>query len=307
MTITPVTTKIVTVSHLGGIDASTYMPAPYDPSKPTLVLCNSFGTGADLYRHQYQNAELNNLVNLLAIELLGHGQTRAKKTENFTYWDSAIMNMQVLDKLDIKGKVFVLGTSQGGWQTVRMALLAPDRVAGIIPLGTSMDTENERTVKLGCWDARKNLTPTIDGWTTNEATTSFVPPEEFCHFMNASGFGKDIPAEDGEFWVKAIQKNWGGDDGRRRARMCALNLRDRDGLHGRLFDVRVPVLWLHGDQDMVYSVANAEEEIKLFVNSPDATLQVIEGGPHYLNYTKAKEVDAAVVSFLNKYIKQAKL
>jgi pimeloyl-ACP methyl ester carboxylesterase len=129
MTITPVTTKIVTVSHLGGIDASTYMPAPYDPSKPTLVLCNSFGTGADLYRHQYQNAELNNLVNLLAIELLGHGQTRAKKTENFTYWDSAIMNIQVLDKLDIKGKVFVLGTSQGGWQTVRMALLAPDRVS----------------------------------------------------------------------------------------------------------------------------------------------------------------------------------
>jgi hypothetical protein len=54
-------------------------------------------------------------------------------------------------------------------------------------------------------------------------------------------------------------------------------------------------------------VANAQEEIKLFVKSPDAKLQVIEGGPHYLNYTKAKEVDAAVVNFLSKYIKQAKL
>ena len=128
MTITPVTTNIVQVPHLGGIEASTYMPAPYDASKPTLVLCNSFGTGADLYRHQYQNAELKNLVNLLAIELLGHGQTRAK-VENFTYWDSAVMNLQVLDKLEIKGKVFVLGTSQGGWQTVRMALLAPEKVS----------------------------------------------------------------------------------------------------------------------------------------------------------------------------------
>jgi pimeloyl-ACP methyl ester carboxylesterase len=127
MTITPVTTRIVQVPHLGGIEASTYMPAPYDPSKPTLVLCNSFGTGADLYRHQYQNAGLEDLVNLLAIELLGHGQTRAK-VENFTYWDSAVMNLQVLDKLEIKGKVFVLGTSQGGWQTVRMALLAPESV-----------------------------------------------------------------------------------------------------------------------------------------------------------------------------------
>ena len=128
MTITPVQTKIVHVPHLGGISASTYMRHPYNPSKPTLVLCNSFGTSADLYRHQYANTELNNLVNLLAIELLGHGQTRAK-TENFTYWDSAVMNLQVLDELEIKGKVFVLGTSQGGWQTVRMALLAPERVS----------------------------------------------------------------------------------------------------------------------------------------------------------------------------------
>lgn len=27
--------------------------------------------------------------------------------------------------------------------------------------------------------------------------------------------------------------------------MAAINLRERDGLHGRLFDVRCPVMWLH--------------------------------------------------------------
>ena len=65
-------------------------------------------------------------MNLLAIELLGHGHTRTK-SENFTYWDTAIMNVQVMDALGIK-EAFVLGTSQGGWITVRMALVAPDRV-----------------------------------------------------------------------------------------------------------------------------------------------------------------------------------
>lgn len=50
-------------------------------------------------------------------------------TENFTYWDTAIMNLQVLEALDIRGKVFVLGTSQGGWICVRMALLAPEKVS----------------------------------------------------------------------------------------------------------------------------------------------------------------------------------
>lgn len=120
-------TKTVRVPHLGGIDAAYQMPTPYDSSKPTLVLVNSFTTSSELYRAQYANKDLTSAMNLLAIELLGHGQTRTSR-ENWTYWDTAIMNLQVLDALEVRGKVFVLGTSQGGWITARMALLAPERV-----------------------------------------------------------------------------------------------------------------------------------------------------------------------------------
>ena len=119
-------TKTVHVPHLGGIDAAYQMPHPYDSSKPTLVLVNSFTTSSELYRKQYANKQLTDKMNLLAIELLGHGQTRTK-SENFTYWDTAIMNLQVMDALEIP-KAFVLGTSQGGWITARMALLAPEKV-----------------------------------------------------------------------------------------------------------------------------------------------------------------------------------
>ncbi len=120
-------TKTVHVDHLGGIDAGYQMPYPYDPSKPTLVLVNSFTTSSELYKGQYANKRLTDKMNLLAIELLGHGKTRTKN-ENFTYWDTAYMNLQVMEALGVK-KAFVLGTSQGGWITVRMALLAPDRVS----------------------------------------------------------------------------------------------------------------------------------------------------------------------------------
>lgn len=58
--------------------------------------------------------------------------------------------------------------------------------------------------------------------------------------------------------------------------MAAINLSDRDGLHNRLPDVQCPVLWLHGTVDAVLSVANAEQEIKLFINSPDAKLVTIK-------------------------------
>lgn len=120
-------TKTVYVPHLGGTDAAYQMPHPYDSSKPTLVLVNSFTTSSELYRGQYQNKTLTDAMNLISIELLGHGQTRTK-SETFTYWDTAIMNLQVLDALGIK-KAFVLGTSQGGWITVRMALLGPDKAS----------------------------------------------------------------------------------------------------------------------------------------------------------------------------------
>lgn len=83
--------------------------------------------------------------------------------------------------------------------------------------------------------------------------------------------------------------------------MATINLRDRDSLHGRLDDIRCPVLWLQGTSDAVYSVANAEEEIKLFENSSDAQLQAVEGGQHFLSESNAVEVDAAVEAFVKKY------
>ncbi|KAH6683301.1 alpha/beta hydrolase fold family protein [Halenospora varia] len=294
-----VNTKTVHVAHLGGIDAGYQMPHPYDSLKPTLVLVNSFTTNSELYRGQYANKNLTDKMNLLAIELLGHGKTRTK-SENFTYWDTAIMNLQVMEALGIK-KAFVLGTSQGGWITVRMALLAPDRIEGIIPLGTSMDYESERTRKLGCWDGVAACSGPIDNWTTAEATPKFQPDDAYCNFLIDIGFGRSIPQSERDFWVKTMQGDYQGDDGRRRARMAAINLRERDGLHGRLFDVKCPVLWLHGTEDEVYSVANAKEEIEMFVNAKSKELRTVEGGKHFLSASHPKEVDGALIEFVGKY------
>ncbi|KAI7466530.1 alpha/beta-hydrolase [Hortaea werneckii] len=288
-------TKSVHVPHLGGIDAAYQMPTPYDASKPTMVLVNSFNTSSELYKSQFANEKLTEKMNLIAIELLGHGQTRTK-AEHFTYWDTAIMNIQILEKLGMCGdgkKVFVLGTSQGGWITI----------SGIIPLGTSMDYESERTRKLGCWDAPTGLTPTIDACTTNSATPGFEPGDDYCNFLIDTGFGKDCAAEARKYWISEIKANYKGDEGRRRLRMAAINLKERDGLHSRLFDVRCPVLWLHGTSDVVYSAENAREEIALFVNSQDAKLKVIENGQHFLSFSHPKEVDEALLEFVGRYEK----
>lgn len=274
------------------------MPS-FDPTKPTLVMVNSFTTSSELYRGQFANKALTDKMNLLAIELLGHGNTRTK-SENFTYWDTALMNLQVMDALGVK-KAFVLGTSQGGWITVRMALLDPTKISGIIPLGTSMDYESERSRKLGCWDGASACAGLIDKWTTTEFTSKFEPDDDYCNFLIDIGFGKNCSDELRQFWCKTIKSNYQGDDGRRRARMAAINLKERDGLHGRLFDVKCPVMWLHGTADVVYSVSNAEEEIKLFKNSKSAELVVVPDGQHFLSASHPKEVDEALIDFVGKW------
>lgn len=180
------------------------------------------------------------------------------------------------------------------------------KISGLVLLGTSMDYESERAKKLGCWDAEAALTGSIDQLSTTSSIPEFEFDNQFCDFLIDSGFGKDIALDERDFWRAAVKKNWGGDEGRKRARMSAINLRDRDGLHGRLFDVRCPVIRLHGTADIVYSVENAIEEMKLLVNSADATLKIVEGGHHYLSHSNPSEVNSAILQLVTKHGDQQK-
>jgi pimeloyl-ACP methyl ester carboxylesterase len=93
-------TKTIIVPNLEGISTSCHLPLPFSPSKPTLLLKNSFATTSDLYRPQFANISFSSAVNLLAIEPLGHGQTRTK-SEDRTYWDRACMMLLVMQALSV--------------------------------------------------------------------------------------------------------------------------------------------------------------------------------------------------------------
>ncbi|MBY5473379.1 MULTISPECIES: alpha/beta fold hydrolase [Rhizobium] len=286
------------VPHLGGSQIGYRFGAEYNPALPTLVLVNSFTTSSELYRAQFSDEALMSKVNLLAIEPYGHGVTRTR-SEQFTYWDSAIANLQVLEKLGIDS-AFVLGTSQGGWIAVRMAILAPGKIKGIIPLGTSLDYESAASRELDCWFADDFCNPLILDL-TQPVGPDWVPSDEYCDGLAESGLGVNVSDEARAFWAKKLRENYKGDEGRRRIRMCAINLRDRDGLHGRLDYVECPVLWLHGTEDLVYSIANARKEIAGFTNSKSAELKIVEGGNHFLSATNPAEVNAHTVEFISKW------
>jgi pimeloyl-ACP methyl ester carboxylesterase len=292
------TTQTVDIPHLGGSTVGYRFGKPYDPSLPTLILNNSFTTSAELFRPQFSEEELLQVANLLAIEPYGHGKTHSTYRQ-FTYWDSAIANLQVLDALGID-QAFAMGTSQGGWIVTQTAMLAPDRIKGIIPLGTSMDRESQQSQALGCWDGTEFCTPAIDAL-AESVPDDWVVPDEFVIGVLDAGLGDSVSDEDRAFWLDVYRRNYSGDSGRERLRICSINLRDRDSLLARLNSVTCPVLWIHGTADSVYSVANAENGIARFTGSKDAQLKVIEGGQHFLSASDPKEVNAAAVDFISKW------
>ncbi|PWY74508.1 alpha/beta hydrolase [Aspergillus sclerotioniger CBS 115572] len=294
-------TTTLSVPHLGGIDVGYRLTNNrYDPTKPTVVLLNSMCMTVALYDAQFSDESLTNAANLLAIEPLGHGATHCHVAEHFTYWDTATMALQVMDKLGIE-KVFALGTSQGGWMVVRMALLAPERILGLLPLGTSMDYESSLSRSKGCWDPVTLLTPFLEKWSSATPTPEFIVDDIWCGMVGGIGFGKDATEETVGFWKRTLQEVYTGDEGRKKVRMALMCLLTRDGLLLRLGDVKCPVYWLQGTEDTPFQTTVTTEQIERFTGSVEAKLEIVAGGAHYLNATNARDVNAAVLAMVRKY------
>lgn len=122
-------TQTVQVAHLGAKVGYAISNGKLDSTKPTCVMINSMNTTSSLYKPQMNSSKLTSVMNVLAIEPLGHGATTCN-SDHFTYWDTALVALQAMTELGVQ-EAFALGTSQGGWIVVRMALLAPERVRSL--------------------------------------------------------------------------------------------------------------------------------------------------------------------------------
>ena len=298
----PSPTIPITITHLGGLQVGYRLTNnAIDPCKPTLVCINSMCMTAALFDAQFSDTNLTNAMNILAIEPLGHGSTTfPTKANHFTYWDSAIVALEAMTALDVE-KAFVLGTSQGGWMVVRMALLAPERILGLLPLGTSMDAETRESREKGCWDPVPLLGPFAEKWASAEATPDFEIDDQWCGMVASFGFGSHATEESTSFWTKVLKETYAGNGGRRKARMAVLCLMSRDSLTLRLGDVACPVYWLQGTEDAPYGCRVQYEQIELFTASKDKKLSIVTGGAHYLNATNPAEVNEAVLEMIKKH------
>jgi 3-oxoadipate enol-lactonase len=237
---------------------------------PPVVFSHGFLMDHEMFRHQVE--ELAPMYRVVTWDQRGFGRTETSG-EPFTYWDSARDLFGLLDHLGIERAVLA-GMSQGGYVSLRAALLHPDRVRALVLIDTQAPPEEAE--KIAGYRAM------IDSWVTNGYQ------EDLATVVAGLILGD---AEEEPRW-KAKWAEWPA----ARLVTAAPALLDRDDITDRLGEIDAPTLVVHGDQDLAIPVSRAEE---LRDGVRDCRgLVVVEGAAHAANLSHPEVVDPALRTFL---------
>jgi pimeloyl-ACP methyl ester carboxylesterase len=235
--------------------------------KPAIVLSHGF-----LMDHTMFDAQVSALApdhRVITWDERGFGGTRA--TGDFTYWDSARDVLALLDHLGIESAV-IGGMSQGGFLSLRVALLAPERVRGLVLIDTQAGTEDPATV---------------EPYNALHATWLEHGPAPVQEIIAGLILG---PGE----WPQWYEK-WANlePDQFTAAFRCLMH---RDDITDRLGEITAPALVIHGTADAAIPVSKAEALRDGLGGRCDLVL--VDGAPHAANITHSDRVNAAISAFL---------
>jgi pimeloyl-ACP methyl ester carboxylesterase len=202
----------------------------------------------------------------------GHGETEFDG-QPFTYWDSARDCLGLLDHLGIGGAVLG-GMSQGGFLSMRAALLAADRVAALVLIDTQAGPEDPERLPV----YRQMQQTWLQAGPIDDLTEA------------VAGLIIGNPAHN-RAWIE----KW------RRLPVESMRepgntLFEREDLTDRLSEISCPAIVFHGTADMSIEVDKAE---RLCQGLSGCTgLVTIDGAPHASNLTHPDQVNGPMLEFL---------
>jgi 3-oxoadipate enol-lactonase len=201
----------------------------------------------------------------------GHGGTAAPGP--FSYWDSAADVLGLLDHLSVRRAVLG-GMSQGGFLSLRAALLAPERVRGLILLGTQAGLEDPA--------AAESYVQLENVWLEHGP----APVQELVASII-------LGPVDWEGWFA----KWAELD-RAQLPHAFRCLMDRDDITGRLGEITCPAVVVHGTSDAAIPLARAQ--MLRDGLGGQAELVTVDGGSHAVNLSHPDQVNASILSFLGR-------
>ena len=236
-----------------------------------LVLSHGFLQDSSMFDAQVRQLRPRHRV--ITWDQRGHGST-VSTGESITYWDSADDLAALLDHLGVKRAV-VGGMSQGGFISLRFALRYPDRTAGLVLIDTQSGQEDP--------DKAQQYDVMHDVWTGSG------PSDQLLEMVAAIIVGNKRP--ESATWIA----KWRSLDPAKLTYIYR-TLMDRDDITGRLGEIRVPAIVIHGTEDVAIDISMAE---KLCANlSACRGLVRVEGAGHSSNITHPEPVNKAIEEFL---------
>jgi 3-oxoadipate enol-lactonase len=238
---------------------------------PALVLSHGFLMDQDMFAPQV--SALTPDYRVVTWDQRGFGQTEFDG-EPFSYWDSAADCLGLLDHLEID-QAILGGMSQGGFLSLRAALLAPDRVRALVLIDTQAGAEDPERLP-----AYRHMQQT---W------LQVGPIDELAEAIAGLIIGDPALSP---VWIEKWRQL--PKDSMQAPGDC---LFDRDDISDRLSEITCPAIVLHGTADQSIEVQRAE---KLSRGLPGCGgVVLIEGAPHASNLTHPDEVNPALRTFLD--------
>jgi len=245
--------------------------------EPLLFLHGS-GAGVSAAANWWLNLhEIAKSHRTIAIDLIGFGQTVEQEGTEFGIRAWVEHSVRVLDALGIE-KTWLVGNSLGGWVAFQFALEHPERLAGVISMGTG---GAKKTAKLSS-HARPELT--VDG--IRKALTDFVVDESL------------VTDDLVQARYNVASREHASD---RFRRVIAARDRDREELpldFARLATLEVPVLLIHGREDSVIPMSRS---VQLLETIPHADLNVFSHCGHWSQVERADDFNRIVTQFVGSH------
>jgi pimeloyl-ACP methyl ester carboxylesterase len=237
---------------------------------PALILAHGFLMDREMFAPQVR--ELAPEFRVITWDERGFGETEFDG-QPFTYWDSAADCLALLDHLRIERAVLG-GMSQGGFLSLRAALLAPERARALVLIDTQAGVEEPNRLP-----AYRQMQQT---W------LEVGPVDELAQTIADLIIGDPVL---NETWIakwRALPR-----ESMRAPGDC---LFDRDDISDRLGEITCPAIVFHGTADRSIEMARAEELCRGLSGCEGVVC--IEGAPHASNLTHPREVNGPLLDFL---------
>lgn len=244
---------------------------------PILFLHGS-GTGVTAAANWWLNLpELSEHGRCIAIDSIGYGQSIAADDVQYGIKEWVRHAVRVLDALGIE-KTWIVGNSLGGWLAFQFALDYPERLLGIVSMGTG----------------GAKLTQALKGHSNPNLTEEGIRDTLELFVVN-----KELVTDE---LVSLRYKSALNDTASDRLK-AVVSARDRDRNElpldfERLAKLDIPVLLVHGVQDRVIPVSRTWDILNTV---PNADAHIFSQCGHWSQVERADEFNEVVGSYIDRH------